>query len=468
MKSKEIKHRTIFEHFLTTNSCGRLLEKPTIINNRIPLQLLEKPRRGTIPLSKSCTSCSPLQKLMGLNQKNRVKDYWSTDKLIATPIFGELFARDRYLSILRYLHFADNDTEEESKLRKIQPIVNHLRKKFQAAMIPWETLCVDESLMLWKGRLSFKQYIPTKRRRFGMKLFMLRDCNTKFVLNFVVYTGVETAIDNHPDVGLSGSVVLSSITSHLEKNHTLFVDNWFLSPLLFGRLLEQKTKACGTVSKNRSGMPSFETLAEGQLQAFQITGKLLALKWMDKREVYMLTTLYKPVIVESEKYDRDTGRRIKKPLCIVHYNKNMRAVDQVDMQISFSECLWKTIKWYEKLFFHLLDITVQNSYAMFRMNNENLELSEFRMQLARELIEEYGLKRLQSKGRPPIDFPLRLAARHFIAFIPGNNVQKRCFVCSHIVQREKKRSDTRFYCPSCDVSLCNPNCFRGYHTLKAF
>ena len=31
--------------------------------------------------------------LMGLNQKNRIKDYWSTDKLITTPILGELSQR---------------------------------------------------------------------------------------------------------------------------------------------------------------------------------------------------------------------------------------------------------------------------------------------------------------------------------------------------------------------------------------
>ena len=69
--------------------------------------------------------------LMRLNQKNRIKDYWSTDKLITTPIFGELFTRNRYLSILRYLHFADNNTEEEGKLRKIQSIVENLRKKIE-------------------------------------------------------------------------------------------------------------------------------------------------------------------------------------------------------------------------------------------------------------------------------------------------------------------------------------------------
>jgi hypothetical protein len=96
-------------------------------------------------------------------------------------------------------------------------------------------------------------------------------------------------------------------------------------------------------------------------------------------------------------------------------------------------------KWYKKLFFHLFDITAQNSYAIYKMKNKkNPELSEFRLQLARELIEEYRSKRPHMKGRPSTDCPLRLTARHFIAVIPGNNVKKRCFVCSHTVKREKK------------------------------
>ena len=183
----------------------------------------------------------------------------------------------------------------------------------------------------------------------------------------------------------------------------------------------------------------------------------------------MITTLHQPMIIATEKYDRETGQRIKKTVCIVQYNKCMRAVDQVDMQISFSDGLRKTIKWYKKLFSHLLDITVQNSYVMFQMNNEkDLELSEFRLQLVRELIEEYSSKRPQSRGRPPIDSPLRLTAGHFIAFIPGNNVRKTLFRLQSTCPAREKRSDTRFHCPSCDVPLCNPDCYREYQTLKAF
>ena len=36
--------------------------------------------------------------------------------------------------------------------------------------------------------LSFKQYIPSKKSRFGVKFFILCDCDTKFILNFIIYT----------------------------------------------------------------------------------------------------------------------------------------------------------------------------------------------------------------------------------------------------------------------------------------
>ena len=60
-------------------------------------------------------------------------------------------------------------------------------------------------------------------------------------------------------------------------------------------------------------MPSFGELVKGQ-QAYQTTGELLALKWMDKREVHMRTILHEPAVMETEKSDRATGRKIKKPL----------------------------------------------------------------------------------------------------------------------------------------------------------
>ena len=49
-------------------------------------------------------------------------------------------------------------------------------------------------------------------------------------------------------------------------------------------------------------------------------------------------------------------------------------------------------KMVQEVVFYLLDITVQNSYAIFEVNNKNLELSECLLQLAQKLIEEYDSK----------------------------------------------------------------------------
>ena len=48
-------------------------------------------------------------------------------------------------------------------------------------------MAIDESLLLWKGRLVFKQYLPLKRDRFGIKLFCL--CvDSGYMYCFYVYT----------------------------------------------------------------------------------------------------------------------------------------------------------------------------------------------------------------------------------------------------------------------------------------
>jgi len=97
--------------------------------------------------------------------------------------------RNRYLQILRYLHFANNEEIENHPLKKVKPVIDDLRKKFSNSILPGKNLCIDESLVLWKEKLKFKQYLPLKRNRFGIKLFELVDCKIGFLIDFIVYTG---------------------------------------------------------------------------------------------------------------------------------------------------------------------------------------------------------------------------------------------------------------------------------------
>jgi len=49
--------------------------------------------------------------------------------------------------------------------------------------------------MAYKGRLSWIQYIATKRSRFGIKFYTLCEAQTGYIWNSVLYTGKGTKFD---------------------------------------------------------------------------------------------------------------------------------------------------------------------------------------------------------------------------------------------------------------------------------
>ena len=75
-----------------------------------------------------------LSLLTGLVYKPRLHLYWSGDAVYKTDILGQSMARDRYLLLLRFLHFADNDLidtkdPDRDRLAKIRPIINLIRDR---------------------------------------------------------------------------------------------------------------------------------------------------------------------------------------------------------------------------------------------------------------------------------------------------------------------------------------------------
>lgn len=188
--------------------------------------------------------------LMPLVKKNKLKDYWSKDMIIETPFFAQVMPRDRFIFILRFLHFADNsNVNAADKLFKIRCVVDHFKTIFKNSLYPFQNIVIDESLLLFKGRLSFRQYIPSKRHRFGIKFFVMVDCETGYVLDFLIYTGASTEITEFDSsLGKSGNIVLTLTEPYWNKGHRLYTDNWYTSPLLYEALFSRKFNCCGTVS----------------------------------------------------------------------------------------------------------------------------------------------------------------------------------------------------------------------------
>ncbi|CAF3152996.1 unnamed protein product [Rotaria sp. Silwood2] len=87
--------------------------------------------------------------LMAHMEKFRINDYWSTDLLMATPVFGDIIPRDRFLLLLKSLHFNDNTYQPEGdRSYKIKLVVQDLKQKFRRIFVSYQNLCIDEGLVL--------------------------------------------------------------------------------------------------------------------------------------------------------------------------------------------------------------------------------------------------------------------------------------------------------------------------------
>lgn len=409
--------------------------------------------------------------LMTRNKRISIEEHWSTDPLLNSPIFHNILSRNKYCLITSMLHFTDVFTSNERlpRLHKLQFLIDHARNKFKEAIIPHQKICIDESIVPFKGRLILKQYLPKKRNRFGIKLFVLCDVKTGFIIDFIVYSGKETDMEIKPELGVSGSVVTALMENYLNSNRTLYVDNWYSSPTLFKHLMEKGTYACGTVKKSRIGMPKFKKLKKGEMEAFY-SPPLMALKWVDKKAVTMISTKHGSNIIPTDKEDRATGLPKLKPECVDDYTKNMGSIDTADMLISTLTCIKKSRRWYKKLALRIIDMHLLNAFYAFKeiKGCRNKPFSEFQLEVIRQLIEKYKLLDYQpvpSTSRGVQDNPSRFlprdALKHFPTRIP-NNKSQRCRVCA----LKKKRTETRFMCKECNVFLCIEPCSAKFHSNK--
>ena len=157
--------------------------------------------------------------LMGLVQLPSFADYWSKDETFRYTKIADKISRDRFLEILRYLHFADNSKlvppgqEHYNKLGKVQPVIDSINNSLQVVYNLNKEITVDEAMIPFKGRSSIKQYMPNKPIKRGIKVWALADAKTGFVSSFDVYTGKK---GDKVETGL-GSSVVKNLTAHLHN-----------------------------------------------------------------------------------------------------------------------------------------------------------------------------------------------------------------------------------------------------------
>ena len=153
---------------------------------------------------------------------------------------------------------------------------------------------------------------------------------------------------------------------------------------------------------------------------------MLALRYQDKKEIYMLSTVHKADTVNIRRRNRREDKIIQKPKIIVDYNQKIGRVDKNDAIIGNYSCIRKCYKWYIKIFFSLFRRSCFNAFIIYKnyLPQPKYTFMEFKLEIIRSMLGDAG-----SHVEPSSEFD-RLKGRHFAEVIPATEKkekpQKRC------------------------------------------
>ena len=196
--------------------------------------------------------------LMAVVEMPCYKMYWSSDWLTNLPSIKQIMTRGRFESLSKYLHC--NDTSKtpprgqpgHDKLSHIRPFIDTVLQQCKTQYNVHRECSVDEAMVGFRGRLAFRQYMPAKPTKFGIKVWALGDSHNGYVGNFQVYTG---KVEGAAEKGLTNRVVKDMTDDLKGKSHLVVFDNYFSSCVLLQDLEKDQIYCCATTRTNRKDWP---------------------------------------------------------------------------------------------------------------------------------------------------------------------------------------------------------------------
>ncbi|CAK1580896.1 unnamed protein product [Parnassius mnemosyne] len=431
------------------------------------------------------THRSEMLKFLGLcmlggqvNVPQKRKLFTLSDSLYYHPIFVSTMSGRRFEQLLRCLYTGPLSAIGKAKITELMDAIT---RNFRVCYSPEKELSLDESLLLFRGRLSFRQYLKSKKAKYGIKFYELTEASG-YVLNILMYTGKDESVEKGKK---TEKIVLRLMRPYVLKGHELFMDNYYNSFGLSHKLLDLRTHTNGTLRTNRKGNPKAvmkKKLKKGE-HVWVRKNNIYVSKWFDKRTVTMITTRNHPKMINIT---NRRGQLKRKPAEVVTYNEFMSGIDRADQMVSYYSSPRKCLRWYKKVFFHLLDLAVWNSYFLYRKykknNNTKYDFLNFREELIRDLIcispdqkpdllikhSKYDNRKINRVVDPgPSSIHLDNGnIGHWpekIPLPPGSKKKTNYLKCK-MCAKNKLRKETGFRCMGCKEkpALC-ALCFKEWH-----
>ncbi|XP_051765775.1 piggyBac transposable element-derived protein 4 isoform X4 [Ctenopharyngodon idella] len=222
-----------------------------------------------------------------------------------------------------YKRVAGPGREKHDKLAPVREIWEKWVERLPLMYNPGPNVTVDECLVPFRGRCPFKQYMPSKPSKYGIKIWAACDARSSYAWNMQIYTG--KAADRKPEKNQGMRVVLD-MTSGLQ-GHTITCDNFFTSYALGEELLQRKMSMIGTVRSNKPELPPALLSVKDRPRlsskfAFTDTHALVSYCPRKNKNVLLMSTFHRDAEISSKDH--------KKPQIILDYNQTKGGVDTLD------------------------------------------------------------------------------------------------------------------------------------------
>lgn len=426
------------------------------------LRILEKSEKWKSSPHYGITSAAELKAVFGLlflsgvfksNHRN-LYELWKTDGT-GMDIFRSTMAMRRFEFLVSCLRFDYKNNRAErlkiDKLAHIRAICDKFIQNCQAAYSPSEYLTIDEKLESFRGRCSFRQYMPNKPAKYGIKVHALVDARTYYLLNMEVYVGQQPEgpfrLSNSPKDIVDRLVAPVSGT---KRNITF--DNWYTSLDLMKNLRDKhKLTAVGTIRKNKPTLPpEFLNVKEREISStlfgFQKENTLVSYCPKKGKIVLLLSSMHHDDTVD------DTDKKL--PEIISFYNFTKCGVDVVDELSASYNVSRSSRRWPLTVFFSLLNTAGINSQIIHRENNNGIKMQRrhFLKELGIQLVEEHQRSRMEN---PRITRELRGTISNLLGENPEPPAKKRpgqqgrCSICPRAKDRKSK-----YVCRGCEKFIC--------------
>lgn len=365
------------------------------------------------------------------------------------PIFNQTMSRNRFTTISQCLRFdnaeARRRNRDSDKLTPIRTFFELWLPTLQDAYLPYENITVDEQLLTFRGRCPFKQYIPSKPGRYGIKIWAACDSKTSYVYNCQVYSG-KTGDQRERNQGKR--VVLEMVEGLEKSGRNVTTDNFFTSLELARELETKDLTLLGTIRKNKSELPQELVTPHGRQVystkfGFQNQAMLASYCPKKGKTVTLLSTMHDTgEICENEK---------NKPQIIIDYNNTKSGVDTMDKLVRTYTVKRQTRRWPVTIFYDTIDISALNAYIIWCHLNKDWQRQKGYKR--RQFLLQLGKQLVATETDPVEPSTSQVQSRE-----PRKLKRGRCWKCPRKVDRKYSntcRKCNRFICSNHTILVCS-------------